>query len=226
MIIIIFAPLSLPFSCVVVAPPAGHRNVGLVFQALCPCFLLFFSFFLAFRLVLSCRTSVGTSPRYVIGLIVPANSTLVPSRIGLRPVLMYEVFCCVFILSFRFLFSFWPFFAPLFPVLSSPLFRMYACTTAGYVTGVISQQVIRDRVRQVVLVPLPLRTGIAVHVLFCLLSFHRDVYCRLFCDHGMDFRKMSYRDNIVIINSSTLTPHAQMQGGNPAGHDSSALARS
>ena len=40
----------------------------------------------------------------------------------------------------------------------------------GYVPGVISQQVIRDRVIQVVIVPLPLRTGTAVHVLFCLLS--------------------------------------------------------
>ena len=100
------------FSCVVVAPPAGHRNVGLVFQALCPCFLLFFSFFLAFRLVLSCRTSVGTSPRYVIGLIVPANSTLVPSRIGLRPVLMYEVFCCVFISFLSFSFFLFAFFCP------------------------------------------------------------------------------------------------------------------
>ena len=34
---------------------------------------------------------------------------------------------------------------------------------------------------------------------------------------------MSLCENIVIINSSTLTPHAQMQGGKSAGHDSSAL---
>ena len=40
----------------------------------------------------------------------------------------------------------------------------------GYVPGVISQQVIQDRVRPVVIVPLSLPTGIAVHVLFCLLS--------------------------------------------------------
>ena len=45
----------------------------------------------------------------------------------------------------------------------------------------------------------------------------------LFCDHGLDSRKMSECENIVII-SSTLTPHAQMQGGKPAGHYSSALA--
>ena len=41
----------------------------------------------------------------------------------------------------------------------------------GYVPGVISQQLIRDRVRQVVMVPLPLRPATAVHVLFHLLSF-------------------------------------------------------
>ena len=40
----------------------------------------------------------------------------------------------------------------------------------GYILGVISQQVVRDRVLQVVIVPLLLRTGTAVHVLFCLLS--------------------------------------------------------
>ena len=40
----------------------------------------------------------------------------------------------------------------------------------GYVPGVIAQQVIRDRVLQVVIVPLPLHTGTAVHALFCLLS--------------------------------------------------------
>ena len=51
-------------SCVVLGPPAGHRNVGVVFLffvfvfvALCSCPLLFF--FLAFRLVLSWRSSVG-----------------------------------------------------------------------------------------------------------------------------------------------------------------------
>ena len=40
----------------------------------------------------------------------------------------------------------------------------------GYVPGILSQQVMRDRVRQVVTAPLPLRIGTAVHVLFCLLS--------------------------------------------------------
>ena len=62
-----------------------------------------------------------------------------------------------------------PFFALLsITVLSSPFFRVYACTTA--VPGVISLQLLRDRVQQVVIVPLPLRPGTAMHVLFCLFS--------------------------------------------------------
>ena len=40
----------------------------------------------------------------------------------------------------------------------------------GYVPGVISSQVIRDGIPQAAKVPLPLCTGTAVHVLFCLLS--------------------------------------------------------
>ena len=44
--------------------------------------------------------------------------------------------------------------------------RMYH----GYSLGVISQQVIRDRVLQVVIVSLPLRSGTAVHALFVFLS--------------------------------------------------------
>ena len=57
------------------------------------------------------------------------------------------------------------------------------CTTA-YVPGVILLRVRRDGIPQLrystspqlVIVPLPLRTGTAVHVLFCLVFFHRDVF--------------------------------------------------
>ena len=108
-------------SCVLVAPPAGHRNAGLVFRALCRCFVLFFSFILAFRLVLSCCRAVGPSPGHIIrGLIVPANSNLVPSGLGLCPARLYEVFCFVF-LSFLFLFPFLPVFA-LFALLFNSTF--------------------------------------------------------------------------------------------------------
>ena len=88
---------AFPMVCVVVAPPAGHRNAGLFFRALCRCIFLFFSFFLAFRLVLSCRPSVGPSPRLIVGLVVPADMNLAPSGLGLRLVGMHEVYCFVFL---------------------------------------------------------------------------------------------------------------------------------
>ena len=215
--IILFISAFPGVSCVVLAPPAGHGNTCSAFRALCRYSLISFLFF-------SWLLSVGPSPRHIIGLIVPANSNRVPSGLGLRPARMHEVFVSVSFPSscfILFLFCpFWPFFALLrVAVLSSPPFRVYACTTD--VPGAISQQVIRDRVVHVVIVPLPLRAGTAVHALFCFL---RDVYCSLFCDHGLDFRNTSECENIVIINSSTLTPHAQMQRGKPAGHNSSALA--
>ena len=48
-------------SWVVLAPPAGHRNTGLV---------CFFAPSLAFRLVLSCRPYVGLSPGHIIGCLL------------------------------------------------------------------------------------------------------------------------------------------------------------
>ena len=36
----------------------------------------------------------------------------------------------------------------------------------------------------------PSRTGTAVHII--LFSFIETLFCTLFCDHGLDFRKMSY----------------------------------
>ena len=96
-------------------------------------------FFLALRLVVSYRPSVGPPLRYIIGLIVPANSNLVPSGLGLRPERMQEGFCFVLLsflfFSFRFVFFFClflPFFALCVAVLSSPLFRVYACTMAMF----------------------------------------------------------------------------------------------
>ena len=191
-----FCPSTSAFpriSCVVVAPPAGHRNVGLVFWFRFRCFLLYFSFFLASRLVLSCRPSVGPSHGHIIRLIVPANSNLVRSGLGLRPARMYEVFCFIFLSFLFFSFSFFARIRPFSPffltVLSKSSFlgvHMYH----GYVAGVISQHVIRDRVRQVVIVPLPLRTGTAARTIV-FAFFHGDVFCGLFCDHGLDFRKMT-----------------------------------
>ena len=128
-----------------------------------------FLFFLAFGLVLSCRPSVGPSSGHIIELIVPANSNLVPSGLGLRPECMMILFSFFSFFSFHFLsvpFLFCP------SLYNSPFssscsgVRMYH----GYVPGVMSLQVIRDGIPQPVIVPLPLRTGTAVYVLFvCFL---------------------------------------------------------
>ena len=76
------------------------------------------------RLVFACRPSVGRSTGHIIGLIVPANSNLVPPGLGRRPARML-VFCFISLLSFSFsllFLSFLPFLVPgsLF------LFRVYA----------------------------------------------------------------------------------------------------
>ena len=67
-------------SCLFLVPPAGHGNAGSVL-----CFDLFclssvsLPPLVAFRLVSSCRPSVGTSPGHIIRLMVPTNSDLVLS---------------------------------------------------------------------------------------------------------------------------------------------------
>ena len=148
--------------------------------------------------VWSCRVVLLlVSPGHIIGLIVPANSNLVHSELGLRPERMHYglgfiFFPFVLFLSSPFL-SFFascaPFFALLCIVLSFPSFsvvRTYLVRTTAmllvlsrsndtgsYTTGRYSSA--------------PLRTGTTVQALLCF--FPRDVYCSLFCDHGVDFRK-------------------------------------
>ena len=81
-------------------------------------------------------------------------------------------------------------------VISSPLFRVYVRI---YVPRLRSWcylvATIRDGIPQAATVPPPFRTGTTVHILFCLLSSTRRTFivaCSMFCDHGLDFRKMSY----------------------------------
>ena len=117
-------------SCVVLAPPAEHKNV--CFFELCVAALffsfLFFSFFLAFSLVLSCRPSVGPSPRHIIGLIQPANSNLFPPGIACA---LHA--CMKFLFRFSFLsvpvFFFAPF-CPFLPFIVKPSFLvlLFGCT--------------------------------------------------------------------------------------------------
>ena len=128
-------------SCVVLAPPAGHRNAcffELYVAALFFCFVLFclVLFFLVLRLVLSCRPSVGPSPRDIIGLIPPANSNLFPPGLACALRACMKFLFRFSFLSFLCLFLFCPF-LPFFTrlcitVLSSPLVPVYACTTAMF----------------------------------------------------------------------------------------------
>ena len=100
--------------CVSTLSPHTHVIEMLVLFCFCPsalqldgslpssflfCYLLSY---LGFRLVLSCRLSVGPSPGHIIGLIVPANSNLVPSGLGLRPDRMHDDFgfVCLFLSFF------------------------------------------------------------------------------------------------------------------------------
>ena len=56
----------------------------------------------------------------------------------------------------------------------------------GHVPGIIILQAIWDGIPQLV-GTVPLRTGTAVHVLFCFLPSRR-FFDSLFCDHALDFR--------------------------------------
>ena len=127
------------------------------------CLLLFYDTLFScpvFRLVLSCRPSAGPSPGHIIGLILSANSNLAPSGLGLRP----ERILTSVTFFHHFLFSFLLFPFCFFSRLPFCL-RFWVC----HVPGVITLQVIRSGIPHIVMVPFPLRTGTAVHVLICLL---------------------------------------------------------
>ena len=119
-----------------------------------------------FRVVLYCRPSVSPSYGYVIGLIVPANSNLVPSGLDLRPERMSISVSCYY--SFHAFLSF-PFCFVLFFALFCPSFCSSLSSSISvvriyhrWVPGVISLQAIRDGIPQLIIGPFPLRTGNAV----------------------------------------------------------------
>ena len=98
------------------------------------------------------------------------------------------IFVCIQFLSFFILF-----FAFFKPSLSGV--RMYHSS----VPGVISLQMIRNSTPQLAIVPFPLRTGIAVNVLWNLFSSIGTFFLGRFCDHGLDFRKQA---NVRISSCS------------------------
>ena len=125
-------------------PTSWTEKYWFRFLALCLCPLVFFLlFFIPFRLVLSCRPSVvGPSPGHIIRLIVPADSTLVPSGFGLRPERVHDDFWFRFFFPFLVFFSFPLRFFPFLPHFclffchssynTGSNFRVYACTTAMF----------------------------------------------------------------------------------------------
>ena len=202
--VIIFAPLSLPSLGSLVSSLPHQLDIEMLvwFFKLCVAALFFsfplslssFFFFFAFRLVL-CRPSLGPSPGHMIGLIVPTNSNFVPSGLGLRPARMRELFSFVF-LSFLFLpSSFFARICPFLPlfVLQSFLVLFFGCTHVPrlcswcYIAASNKGSCTTGRHSAV-----PFAywyCSSARTILFAY--FHRDVYCSLFCHHGLDFRKMS-----------------------------------
>ena len=156
-------------------------------------FLSFFPIlFLALRLVLSCRPSVR--PSHIIGLIVPANSNRVPSGFGLHP-RMHEVFCFVFF--FLSVLSFFFFLSPFYPILpffvqGSFLVLFFGCTHVArlcswcYLAASDTGSCIAGRYSAVPFAYWYCGAGTVL-----LDFFLRDVYCSLFCDHGLDFRTIS-----------------------------------
>ena len=172
LLLLLFGPSSLPSFGSLVSSLAHQLEIGMLlcFFSSVFCSILFFSF-LVFRLVLSCRPSVGPSTEHITGLIVPASSNLVPSGLGLRHERMFVVVFVSFPLSFL-SFRFFPFrFFPFFHY-TSLLFRVYLSTMDTYVPGSISLQVIRNGMPQLAST-VSLRTGTAVHVLFCFLPLRR-----------------------------------------------------
>ena len=133
LLLLLFGPSSLPSFGSLVSSLAHQLEIGMLlcFFSSVFCSILFFSF-LVFRLVLSCRPSVGPSTEHITGLIVPASSNLIPSGLGLRHERMFVVVFVSFPLSFL-SFRFFPFrFFPFFHY-TSLLFRVYLSTMDTYV---------------------------------------------------------------------------------------------
>ena len=135
-------------------------------------------------------------------VIVPANSNLVPSGLGLRPERML-VFRVIFFPS---LFSFYfpPSFLFLFPFLPFLVYSFFLAVRIyhGCVPGTISLQVIRDGSPQLVSTDRSLAYWYSgariVLYFFRLLPSTRFSFCSLFGGHGRDFREMSKCWNIII----------------------------
>ena len=141
-----------------------------------------------------CRMAKHTQRNYDGGIEVrqPYTTTQtlpVPSGLSLRPERIWFRFLSFLFVFFSFLFICVSFLCTLLLVCFSGV--RVICVTDMFLVLRISLRVIRDGVPQLAST-VPLSTGTAVHVLFCFLPSRGFSYCRLACDHGLDFREMSY----------------------------------
>ena len=135
---------------------AHQLDIGLVVLVIAlslPCACL------VFCLIFLCPRSVGPSAGHIIGLIIPTNSNLVSSGLGLRPERMFVLFCFVLFCFLHLSFFFVLFFSFLFS-------SFFGCTCHGYVPDIIRLRVVRYGTPQLVST-VPFRTSTALHVLFC-----------------------------------------------------------
>ena len=182
-----------------------------------------FSSFLmiVFRLVLSCRPSFLLVHQLDISLDWSHQQTATLSPRYLACALsacMMILVSFFFFLSFLLIFSLsLSFFAPFSPssvffcpsLYNTPLLVLFfgcthVCTTAMFLVlsrrkwyGMVYHRSLKYRS----LCVLALR---CTYYFILFAFFHRDVYCTtaacfVFCDHGLDFRKMSYCENIIIV---------------------------
>ena len=144
-------------------------------------YLLSLPFSCVFPSIFSCRPSVGTSSGHIVGLIVPANSSLILSGLGRRPECKF-VFVSFFLyfLSSRFCFF------PSLPFLCL-IFRVCVYTMDMFLVFIRCK--LYGMVYHSSLVPFPcvlvLRcTQYFVPCYFCFVFSTETLFVACFCDNG------------------------------------------
>ena len=146
------------------------------------CVLLYVSYYV-FRVVSSCRPSVGPSTGHIIGLIEPADSDLVTSdsacALNSCWLIFRLIFLSCFFLPFPYVsFLFFVFFLGCKYVLwIRSWYYFVACDTGWYTIARYSTA--------------PLGIATAVHALFRFLSRRFSYLVSVLFFHGLDFRQMS-----------------------------------
>ena len=158
---------------------------------------------------LFCHPSVGPSAGHIIGLIVPANSNVVSSRLASALSSCLVCFISLLFLFSSFLFFFFPSSYSFFSFFLFVLFFFRVYVPWIYIDIICSWYCfwLRDGIPQLVST-VPFRTGDVVRVLYyiaCVLLSRR-LLSSLFCDHRLDFTEMSKWENIIIISRDLRRP--------------------